>query len=92
MEGQTHFHTPLTWYRMFFIQTSTPTISIDWKLTKHRLEFCMQNNQLPTKTHGEVKNNSVGQEVKMYNSASYWIYTHAKFRLQKLLAFSTYIR
>ena len=85
MEGQTHFHTPLTWYRMFFIQTSTPTISIDRKLTKHRLE------QLPTKTHGEVKNNSVGQEVKMYNSTSYWIYTHAKFRLQKLLAFSTYI-
>ena len=29
------------------------------KLTKHE-KFCKQNNQLPTKSHDELKDNSIG--------------------------------
>ena len=44
-------------YRMFFVQTSTLPSSMHQKLAKHGM-CCMQNNQLPTKTHVEVEHNS----------------------------------
>jgi hypothetical protein len=45
-------------YRMFYIQTSTSPPRMHHKLTKHG-KFCKQNNQLPTKTHVELKDNSI---------------------------------
>jgi hypothetical protein len=45
-------------YRMFFVQTSTLPPRMHHKLTKHG-RFCKQNNQLPTKTHVESKDNSI---------------------------------
>jgi hypothetical protein len=67
MEGQAHFgmprgakmslalHEP---YRMFYVQTSTLPPRMHQKLTKHG-RFCKQNNQLPTKTHVELKDDSI---------------------------------
>ena len=49
-------------YRMFIIQTFTPTPSMYQKLTK-RGKYCMQDNQLPTKTLVEWNENSI--EVKL---------------------------
>jgi hypothetical protein len=46
-------------YRMFYLQTSTLPPRMHHKLTKHG-RFCKQNNQLPTKTHVELKDNSNG--------------------------------
>jgi hypothetical protein len=43
-------------YRMFYVQTSTLPPRMHHKLTKHG-RFCKQNNQLPTKTHVELKDN-----------------------------------
>ena len=54
MESQTQFSTPLNWYRMFFVQTSTPTPNMHRKLTEYGPKFCIHNNQLPAKTHVEV--------------------------------------
>jgi hypothetical protein len=42
---------------MFFVQPSTPPPRMHQKLTKHG-RFCKQNNQLPTKSHDELKDNS----------------------------------
>jgi hypothetical protein len=42
---------------MFFVQTSTLPSRMHHKLTKHG-RFCKQNNQLPTKTHVELKGKS----------------------------------
>jgi hypothetical protein len=42
---------------MFFVQTSTLPPRMHHKLTKHG-RFCKQNNQLPIKTHVELKDNS----------------------------------
>jgi hypothetical protein len=47
-------------YRMFYVQTSTLPPRMHHKLTKHG-RFCKQNNQLPTKTHVELKDNSIVQ-------------------------------
>ena len=44
-------------YRMFFVQTSTRPPNMHLKLTKHG-KFYKQNNQLPTKSHDEFKDNS----------------------------------
>jgi hypothetical protein len=44
-------------YRMFFVQTSTLPPHMHQKLTKHG-KFYKQNNQLPTKSHVELKDNS----------------------------------
>jgi hypothetical protein len=52
---------------MFFAQTSTPPPRMHQKLTKHG-RFCKQNNQLPTKTHVELKDNSIGQSKLMATS------------------------
>ena len=50
-------------YIMFYLQTSTVPLRMHHKLTKHG-RFCEQNNQLPTKTHVELTDNSI--EVKGY--------------------------
>ena len=42
-------------YRMFFVQTSTLPSSMHWKLTKLG-RCCMQNHQLPTKSHVKLQN------------------------------------
>jgi hypothetical protein len=42
---------------MFFIQTFTLPPRMHQKLTKHEI-FCKQNNQLPTKSHVELQDNS----------------------------------
>jgi hypothetical protein len=42
---------------MFFVQTSTLPPHMHQKLTKHG-RFCKQNNQLPTKSHDELEDNS----------------------------------
>jgi hypothetical protein len=39
------------------------------KLTKHG-RFCKQNNQLPTKTHVELKDNSIVQKIFKYPKQS----------------------
>jgi hypothetical protein len=44
-------------YRMFFVQTSTLPPRMHHKLTKHG-RFFKQINQLPTKTHVELNDNS----------------------------------
>jgi hypothetical protein len=44
---------------MFFVQTSTPPPRMHQKLTNHE-RFYKQNNQLPTKNHDELKDNSIG--------------------------------
>ena len=44
-------------YRMFYLQTSTLPPRMHHKLTKHE-RFCKQNNQLPTKSNVELKDNS----------------------------------
>ena len=44
-------------YRMFFVQTSTRPPNMHLKLTKHG-RFCKQNNQLPTESNNELKDNS----------------------------------
>ena len=44
-------------YRMLLVQTSTQPPNMHLKLTKHG-RFCKQNNQLPTKSHDELKDNS----------------------------------
>ena len=44
-------------YRMFFVQTSTWPPNMHLKLTKHG-RFCKHNNQLPTKSHVELEDNS----------------------------------
>jgi hypothetical protein len=46
-------------YRMFFVQTSTLPPRMHQELTKHG-RFYNQNNQLPTKSHVELKDNSIG--------------------------------
>jgi hypothetical protein len=43
---------------MFFIQTFTSTQNLHWKPTEHG-KFSKQNNQLPTKTPIELKDNSI---------------------------------
>jgi hypothetical protein len=45
-------------YGMFYLQTSTLPLRMHHKPTKHG-RFCKQNNQLPTKTHVELKDNSI---------------------------------
>jgi hypothetical protein len=50
---------PMNWYRMFFVQSSTPTPSMHQKLIDHG-KFCMQNNQLQIKTLVELKDNYIG--------------------------------
>ena len=45
-------------YRMFFVQTSTRPPNMHLKLTKHR-KYCKKNSQLPTKSHDELKGNSI---------------------------------
>jgi hypothetical protein len=52
---------------MFYFQTSTLPPRMHHKLTKHG-RFCKQNNQLPTKIHVELKNNSIGQSKLMATS------------------------
>ena len=45
----------MNWYKMLFVSTWPPNMHL--KLTKHE-RFCKQNNQLPTKSHDELKDNS----------------------------------
>jgi hypothetical protein len=45
-------------YRKFYVQTPTLPPRMHQKLTKHG-RFCKQNNQPPTKSHVELKNNSI---------------------------------
>jgi hypothetical protein len=44
-------------FRMFFVQTSALPPCMHQKLTKHG-RFCKQNNQLPTKSHVQLNDNS----------------------------------
>ena len=44
-------------YRKFSVQTSTTTKHAQKKLTQHKIEYCLQNKQLSTKTPFEVKSN-----------------------------------
>jgi hypothetical protein len=89
MEGQTHFlacQEVLKWvwpfmnrYRMFYLQTSTLPPRMHHKLTKHG-RLCKQNNQLPTKTHVELKDNSIMYtlmlEHTMFQQASIYVFTY----------------
>jgi hypothetical protein len=64
MECQTHFGMPrgakmsLALHEPIYLQTSTLPPRMHHKLTKHG-RFCKENNQLPTKTHVELKDNSI---------------------------------
>jgi hypothetical protein len=51
-------------YRMFFVQTSILPPRMHHKLTKHG-RFCKQNNQLPTKPHVELNDNSIVWEFSL---------------------------
>ena len=57
---------------MFFVQTSTTTPRMRRNLTKHR-QYCMQNNQLLTKTPIELKDKSI-----MLVKVSTWLGTNTK--------------
>jgi hypothetical protein len=46
---------------MLFVQTFTLPPRTHQKLTKHG-RFCKQNNQLPTKSHVELNDNSIMPE------------------------------
>jgi hypothetical protein len=48
---------------MFFVQTSTLPPRMHHKLTKHG-RFYKQNNQLPTKTHVELKDDSIASGLQ----------------------------
>ena len=48
----------MNWYRMLFVQTSTLPPRMHHKHTKHG-RFCKQNNELPTKSHVELEDNSI---------------------------------
>ena len=50
------FNEPI--YRVSFVQTSTQLPKMHQKLTKHG-RGCKQNNQLPTKSHDELEDNSI---------------------------------
>jgi hypothetical protein len=56
-------------YRMFFVQTSTLPPRMHHKLTKHG-RFCKQNNQLPTKSHVEFKDNSIISLILSFGALS----------------------
>ena len=67
MKGQTRFGMPRganmnlalhNRYRMFFVKTSTLTPCMHQKLD-NTWKFCKQNNQLPTKSYDELKDNSI---------------------------------
>ena len=49
-------------YIMFFVQTFTRPPNMHLKLTKHG-RFCKQNNQLPTKSHDELEDNSILSQI-----------------------------
>ena len=49
---------PMNRCKIFFVQISTRTPSMHWKLTGYG-KFCMQNKQLPTKSTVELKDNSI---------------------------------
>ena len=49
-------------YRMLFVQTSTRPANMHLKLTKHGM-FCKQNNQLPTKSHDVLEDNSISTQM-----------------------------
>ena len=44
--------------KTFFVQTPHYLPRMHQKLTKHG-RFCKQNNQLPTKSHDELEDNSI---------------------------------
>jgi ribosomal protein S30 len=51
---------------MFYVKTSTLPPRMHQKLTKHG-KICKQNNQLPTKSHVELKDNSnIWPKVSQY--------------------------
>jgi hypothetical protein len=56
----------MNWYRMFYVKTSTLPPRMHQKLTEHG-KICKQNNQLPTKSHVELKDNSnIWPKVSQY--------------------------
>ena len=58
-------------HRKFFIRTSTPAPSMHWKLTEYG-KYCMQNNQLASKTLVGLKDNSTVHIMKsMFPSKIY---------------------
>jgi hypothetical protein len=60
-------------YKMFFVQTSTLPPRMHHKLTKHG-RFCKQNNQLPTKTHVELKDNSIAVD-------EFWVFKESNSKV-----------
>ena len=48
----------MNWYKMFYHQTSTLPPSMHHKLTKYG-RSCVQSNQLPTKSHAELEDNTI---------------------------------
>ena len=50
----------MTFGYMFFVQTSKLFPRMHQKFIKHG-RFCKQNNQLPTKSHDELEDNSIVQ-------------------------------
>ena len=82
IEGQTHFSTywvcrkrvchSMNRCRMFFVQTSTRPLNMHQKLTKHG-RFCMQNNQLPTKSCDEFEDNSIMCDI-MHERWYLWVF------------------
>ena len=57
-----HVWPSMNWYRMLSIQTSSPTTSMLWKLTKHG-KCCMQSNQLSPKSPVLKDNSTVSLEL-----------------------------
>jgi hypothetical protein len=56
-------------YRMSYVQTSTLPPCMHQELTKHG-RFYKQNNQLPTKSHVELKDNSNNLPQYIYKARS----------------------
>ena len=51
---------------MFFVRTFTRLQNMHLNLTKHG-RFCKQNNELPTKSHDELKDNSDSCNTRRVN-------------------------
>jgi hypothetical protein len=93
IKGQTHFCTSwpakmsLTFHELIwnvFSSNSTLPPRMHQKLTKHG-RFCKQNNQLPTKSHDELEDNSIGSHGSPKLHVSWeWDHHHVpKLKIKK---------
>jgi hypothetical protein len=65
-------------YRMLFVQASALPPHMHQNLTKHG-RFCKQDNQLPTKSHDELKDNAYVAIIYMESVALPYRVCHPEY-------------